>query len=169
MYTGSFDIKASRVQDCVGLDMTKYGHSQTGKIKSKLRHFHLWLFPVFFCFFLIALLILCRVKILSLTQTTTVCAFFSDASLCCNSCPAFHLCFYWWPSIKRTNWWVGRSVGSKVRRQCTTDCSWHDDSTPKVFLDCFCNAKDTIVSICLATNLVAVQHSKLANYSIYWF
>ncbi|XP_075899737.1 zinc finger protein 618 isoform X10 [Nelusetta ayraudi] len=31
---GSFDIKASRVQDCVGLDMTKYGHSQTGKIKN---------------------------------------------------------------------------------------------------------------------------------------
>lgn len=51
MYTGSFDIKASRVQDCVGLDMTKYGHSQTGKIKSKLRHFHLWLFPVFFSVF----------------------------------------------------------------------------------------------------------------------
>lgn len=52
VYTGSFDIKASRVQDCAGLDMTKYGHSQTGKIKSKRRHFRLWLFPFFFlnCF-----------------------------------------------------------------------------------------------------------------------
>lgn len=38
---GSFDMKASRVQDCAGIDMTKYGHSQTGKIKSKLLHFHL--------------------------------------------------------------------------------------------------------------------------------
>lgn len=28
-------MKASRVQDVAGIDMTKYGHSQTGKIKSK--------------------------------------------------------------------------------------------------------------------------------------
>lgn len=33
--SGSFDMKASRVQDCAGIDMTKYSHSQTGKIKSK--------------------------------------------------------------------------------------------------------------------------------------
>ncbi|XP_067339880.1 zinc finger protein 618 isoform X2 [Channa argus] len=31
---GSFDIKASRVQECSSLDMSKFGHSQTGKIKN---------------------------------------------------------------------------------------------------------------------------------------
>ncbi|KAM7392792.1 hypothetical protein PAMA_007754 [Pampus argenteus] len=31
---GSFDIKASRVQECGSMDMSKFGHSQTGKIKS---------------------------------------------------------------------------------------------------------------------------------------
>lgn len=35
---GSFDMKASRVQECGSMDMSKFGHSQTGKIKSK-RHF----------------------------------------------------------------------------------------------------------------------------------
>lgn len=32
---GSFDMKASRVQECGSMDMSKFGHSQTGKIKSK--------------------------------------------------------------------------------------------------------------------------------------
>ncbi|XP_040914630.1 zinc finger protein 618 isoform X6 [Toxotes jaculatrix] len=31
---GSFDIKASRVQDCGSMDMSKFGHSQTGKMKN---------------------------------------------------------------------------------------------------------------------------------------
>ncbi|XP_051269157.1 zinc finger protein 618 isoform X7 [Dicentrarchus labrax] len=31
---GSFDMKASRVQECGSMDMTKFGHSQTGKIKN---------------------------------------------------------------------------------------------------------------------------------------
>ncbi|XP_022067691.1 zinc finger protein 618 isoform X4 [Acanthochromis polyacanthus] len=30
---GTFDLKASRVQECGGLDMSKFGHSQTAKIK----------------------------------------------------------------------------------------------------------------------------------------
>lgn len=32
---GTFDIKASRIQECGSVDMSKYGHSQTAKIKSK--------------------------------------------------------------------------------------------------------------------------------------
>ncbi|KAF7217187.1 transcript variant X2 [Nothobranchius furzeri] len=32
---GTFDLKASRAQDCTGIDMSKYGHSQAAKIKSK--------------------------------------------------------------------------------------------------------------------------------------
>nr|XP_054600371.1 zinc finger protein 618 isoform X13 [Nothobranchius furzeri] len=31
---GTFDLKASRAQDCTGIDMSKYGHSQAAKIKS---------------------------------------------------------------------------------------------------------------------------------------
>ncbi|XP_040013504.1 zinc finger protein 618 isoform X2 [Xiphias gladius] len=31
---GSFDMKASRVQECGSMDMSKFGHSQTGKIKN---------------------------------------------------------------------------------------------------------------------------------------
>ncbi|XP_022067692.1 zinc finger protein 618 isoform X3 [Acanthochromis polyacanthus] len=31
---GTFDLKASRVQECGGLDMSKFGHSQTAKIKN---------------------------------------------------------------------------------------------------------------------------------------
>ncbi|XP_059213412.1 zinc finger protein 618 isoform X10 [Centropristis striata] len=30
---GTFDLKTSRVQDCGSMDMSKFGHSQTGKIK----------------------------------------------------------------------------------------------------------------------------------------
>uniref|UniRef100_H3DN24 Zinc finger protein 618 n=1 Tax=Tetraodon nigroviridis TaxID=99883 RepID=H3DN24_TETNG len=35
-FLGTFDIKASRIQECGSVDMSKYGHSQTAKIKSKL-------------------------------------------------------------------------------------------------------------------------------------
>lgn len=35
LIVGSFDMKASRVQECGSVDMSKYGHSQSGKIKSK--------------------------------------------------------------------------------------------------------------------------------------
>ncbi|XP_031133698.2 zinc finger protein 618 isoform X5 [Sander lucioperca] len=31
---GSFDLKTSRVQECGSMDMSKFGHSQTGKIKN---------------------------------------------------------------------------------------------------------------------------------------
>ncbi|XP_059213411.1 zinc finger protein 618 isoform X9 [Centropristis striata] len=31
---GTFDLKTSRVQDCGSMDMSKFGHSQTGKIKN---------------------------------------------------------------------------------------------------------------------------------------
>ncbi|XP_068430220.1 zinc finger protein 618 isoform X3 [Clinocottus analis] len=31
---GSFDLKSSRVQECGSMDMSKFGHSQTGKIKN---------------------------------------------------------------------------------------------------------------------------------------
>lgn len=34
-FVGTFDIKASRIQECGSVDMSKYGHSQTAKIKSK--------------------------------------------------------------------------------------------------------------------------------------
>lgn len=34
-HAGSFDLKTSRVQECGSMDMSKFGHSQTGKIKSK--------------------------------------------------------------------------------------------------------------------------------------
>lgn len=32
---GSFDLKTSRAQECGSIDMSKFGHSQAGKIKSK--------------------------------------------------------------------------------------------------------------------------------------
>lgn len=43
LHIGSFDMKVSRVQECGSMDMTKYGHSQTGKIKSK---YHFFLFYI---------------------------------------------------------------------------------------------------------------------------
>lgn len=43
-HVGSFDLKTSRVQECGSMDMSKFGHSQTGKIKSKHKF-------VFFDFF----------------------------------------------------------------------------------------------------------------------
>lgn len=46
--TGTFDIKASRIQECGSVDMSKYGHSQTAKIKSKLLF---WLFFLLLLFF----------------------------------------------------------------------------------------------------------------------
>lgn len=46
---GTFDIKASRIQECGSVDMSKYGHSQTAKIKSKL----LFWFFFSYCFFLL--------------------------------------------------------------------------------------------------------------------
>lgn len=45
---GTFDIKASRIQECGSVDMSKYGHSQTAKIKSKHPRFSN---RVCFCFF----------------------------------------------------------------------------------------------------------------------
>lgn len=44
-HVGSFDLKTSRVQECGSMDMSKFGHSQTGKIKSKHK------FVCFFYFF----------------------------------------------------------------------------------------------------------------------
>lgn len=40
-------MKTSRVQECGSMDMTKFGHSQTGKIKSKYL-FLMFYFIVFF-------------------------------------------------------------------------------------------------------------------------
>lgn len=45
-HVGSFDLKTSRVQECGSMDMSKFGHSQTGKIKSKHK------FVCFFTFFI---------------------------------------------------------------------------------------------------------------------
>lgn len=45
-HVGSFDLKTSRVQECGSMDMSKFGHSQTGKIKSKHK------FGFFFTFFI---------------------------------------------------------------------------------------------------------------------
>lgn len=38
-HVGSFDLKTSRVQECGSMDISKFGHSQTGKIKSKHKSF----------------------------------------------------------------------------------------------------------------------------------
>lgn len=47
---GTFDIKASRIQECGSVDMSKYGHSQTAKIKSK----HcFWLFFLLLLFWIV--------------------------------------------------------------------------------------------------------------------
>lgn len=45
-HVGSFDLKTSRVQECGSMDMSKFGHSQTGKIKSKHK------FVLFLTFFI---------------------------------------------------------------------------------------------------------------------
>lgn len=63
---GSFDMKASRIQECGSMDMTKYGHSQTGKIKSK------HIFFLVCCIFKVLLFVYLKWHAAALHQLTTV-------------------------------------------------------------------------------------------------